>query len=119
MKSIGVWLGSLVSAAIASLCCLGPVLFAALGVGAGATGFLGGTARFAKALVPYRPLFILLTFGFLAMGAYQLFWKPAVCAPGEACSPEARRFRSRIVFLGLASIAIVLLLLPYLLEAVG
>ncbi len=49
-------IGGIIAAFLASLCCIGPVLFAALGVGAGATGMLASTAGFLKAFVPYRSL---------------------------------------------------------------
>ena len=55
-------IGSIFSAFFSSLCCAGPLIFTALGMGAGTTGFLAGTAQFAKGLIPYRPLFIGLTF---------------------------------------------------------
>ena len=45
-------LGGIIAAFFASLCCIGPVVFTALGVGAGATGLLASTAGFMKGLVP-------------------------------------------------------------------
>jgi Putative silver efflux pump len=47
--------GGLVAAFFTSVCCIGPVVLAVLGVGVGTTGFLAVTAGFLKALLPYRP----------------------------------------------------------------
>ena len=55
--------GGVLSAFFSSVCCIGPLIFSALGAGAGATGFLGASARFAASITPYRLLFVLLTFG--------------------------------------------------------
>jgi hypothetical protein len=54
--------GGILSAFFSSVCCVGPFIFTALGIGTGATGFLAGVAGFTKALIPYRPLFIGLIF---------------------------------------------------------
>ena len=78
--------GGLSAALLASVCCIGPLVFAALGVGVGATGFLAGTAGFLKGLLPYRPAFIGLTILLLGVSFYLAYGKPksAVCAPGRS-----------------------------------
>lgn len=106
--------GGLVAAFLASICCIGPVLFAALGVGVGATGFLASTAGVLKALLPYRPLFIGLSAGLLGV-AFFLIYKKAwpACASGGPCLPAPVNRASRILFWIATAIAIALVLAPY------
>ncbi|WP_447975614.1 mercuric transporter MerT family protein [Nitrospira sp. Kam-Ns4a] len=110
-------IGSLVTAFLASVCCIGSVVFAALGVGVGATGFLASTAGFLKALVPYRPLFMGLTAVLLGVSLYLAYRKPrAVCVPEAVCVPCAASRVNRTVLWLMAILAVVLILAPYWLE---
>lgn len=111
--------GGLMAALLASVCCIGPVVFAALGVGVGATGFLAGTAGVLKALLPYRPLFIGLTAVFLGVGFYLAYRKPsAVGASCGICLPASNRQASRLLLWIVAGLAVVLVFAPYWLELV-
>ncbi len=105
--------GGIVAALLASICCIGPVVFAALGVGA--TGFLVGTAGFLKALLPYRPIFIGLTVILLAISFYLAYRRPshAVCVPGDVCAPGVVSRENRALLWVLAVLALVLILAPY------
>lgn len=107
--------GGLSAALLASVCCIGPLVFAALGAGVGATGFLAGTAGFLKGLLPYRPAFIGLTILLLGISFYLAYGKPkfAVCAPGEGCAPGTRSGVNRAWFWIMAAFALVLILAPY------
>ena len=107
--------GGLSAALLASVCCIGPLVFAALGVGVGATGFLAGTAGFLKGLLPYRHAFIGLTILLLGISFYLAYRKPksAVCAPGEVCAPGTRNGVNRAWFWIMAAFALVLILAPY------
>lgn len=107
--------GGLVAAFFASICCIGPLVFAALGVGVGATGVLAGTAGFLKGLLPYRPAFIGLTILLFGISFYLAYGKPkfAVCAPGEVCAPVTRSGVNRGWFWVIAAFALVLVLAPY------
>ena len=107
--------GGLSAALLASVCCLGPLVFAALGVGIGATGFLVGAAGFLKELLPYRPAFIGLTILLLGISFYLAYGKPqsAVCEPGEAYAPGTRSGVNRAWFWIMAAFALVLILAPY------
>ncbi len=78
--------GSLISALLASVCCIGPVFFAAIGVGAGASGLLADTARFLAWLTPFRPIFIGFTYIFLGIGFYRAYRK--VVCQGERCNSD-------------------------------
>jgi mercuric ion transport protein len=111
--------GGLVAAFLASVCCIGPLVFAALGVGVGATGFLAGMAGVLKALLPYRPLFIGLTAVCLGAGFYLAYRKPsAVEAACEACVPASGFRRGRLLLWIVAGLAAALVLAPYWLQMV-
>lgn len=77
-RSIGVAGASLASigaAFVASLCCIGPVLFVTLGVGAGlASGF-----------EPLRPVFTGLSVGLLALGFYTVYGRRPAGDAGGSC----------------------------------
>jgi mercuric ion transport protein len=107
--------GGLSSALLASVCCIGPLVFAALGVGVGATGFWTGTAGVLKGLLPYRPVFIGLTVLLLGVGFYLAYRKPesARCVPGEACAQGDTKGGNRTWFWIMASLALALVLAPY------
>ena len=107
--------GGLSAALLASVCCIGPLVFAVLGVGVGATGFLAGTAGFLKGLLPYRLAFIGLTILLLGVSFYLAYGKPksAVCAPGEMCASGTWSGMNRAWFWIMAAFALVLILAPY------
>ncbi|MBX3328866.1 MAG: mercuric transport protein [Nitrospira sp.] len=107
--------GGVSAALLASVCCIGPLVFAALGVGVGATGFLAGTAGVLKGLLPYRPAFIGLTILLLGIGFYLAYRKPEStgCAPGEVCARGNPNARNRTWLWILAPLALVLVLAPY------
>lgn len=104
--------GGLLSAALSSICCTGPLLFSLLGVGAGATGFLGESARFAAALAPYRLFFVVLAVVFLALGYRSVYRQQWACAPGSGCAPD--RLKHTKALLWVATVIIVAFALaPY------
>lgn len=107
--------GGLVTAFFASLCCIGPLVLAALGVGVGATGFWADTAGALKGILPYRPIFIGLTLVLLGISFYLAYRKPksAACVPGEVCAPGAMSEANRTLLWVLAVLAVVLILVPY------
>lgn len=74
MKNKLVAIAAVVTAALASVCCIGPLVLAALGLGS-----LGAAAG----LTRYRPLFLVLTAIILAVGFYLAYRKRSVaCADG-------------------------------------
>lgn len=88
----GAWaaLGAVAAAIGASLCCIGPLLFVTLGVGAG----------LASAFEPLRPLFTGLTVLGLVIGFYVVYgWKPAAapCGPGDTCATPRNPRRDRLI----------------------
>ena len=104
-------IGSLFSAFLSSLCCAGPLILGVLGVGAGAT------SSYAKTLVPYRPVFIALTFLFLAVGFISAYRRKGACSTDPGC--PTRTAKTLKIALWIATVAaLILILLPDLL-AVG
>lgn len=61
---LGTLFGAVVAATAASACCLGPLVFAALGLGGAGMWF---------ALEPYRPVLALATVALLALGFVQTY----------------------------------------------
>ena len=106
--------GGLLAAFLASLCCLGPLVLAALGVGVGATGFLASTAGALKALLPYRPYFIGLTAAFFGVAFYFSYRRPtAACAPGSSCASATGTHLNRTILWVVAALALGFILAPY------
>jgi mercuric ion transport protein len=85
--------GSVLSGALASACCVGPLLLTALGISGGAL---------AHSFEPLRPYFLVSTYGLLA-GAFFLTYRPrrVDCAPGEACAlPRTSRIGRVMLWIG-------------------
>lgn len=83
-------LGAVAAAFTASLCCIGPVLFVTVGVGASLGSSLG----------PLRPFFTVLVVAALAVGFYTVYGRtaqPAGCAPGDACTVPPSRRRNAVI----------------------
>ena len=101
-------LGAIGAAVLASLCCIGPLLFVALGVGAG----------LASTFEPLRPLFTALTVGLLALGFYLVYARKPAGVEGAACGPDGscpvppNSRRDRVVLWIATVVAIILLTFP-------
>lgn len=97
--------GAILAAVAASLCCVGPVLFAVLGLGVFSAATVFNSAR------PYLLVVAILV---LAFGFYRTYFaRQQACAPGEACAANPNGRASRIV-LWLTSIAVLAFALsPY------
>ena len=101
--------GAVVSAFLASLCCLGPLVFAVLGI--------GGAGLLVK-FEPYRPYFRVLTLGLLGAGFY-FTYRPrrvAAVADGPACDcPHPTSNRLGRIILWMATVLVVgFLSFPYI-----
>lgn len=106
--------GALSTALLASVCCIGPFLLTALGVGVGATGFLAGTAEALKGLLPYRPLFIGLTLLLLGVGFYSAYRNSSSpCGTEGACTVRSAKGASPKLLWMMATLALMLILAPY------
>lgn len=103
MSEKGFAVGGAIAAAIAaSLCCVGPVLFAVLGLGA-----FGAASFFAAA----RPYLLAGAVLLLAIGFYWTYFRRATaCAPGEACAtkPVSRMGRAGLWIATIAVLAFAL-----------
>lgn len=105
--------GAVVAALASSACCLGPLLFAALG--------LGGAGLLVE-LEPYRPYFAAITLALLGAGFYFTYRRPgpapAAAAGGPACDcamPRANRLGRIMLWIATALVA-AFLAFPYLLQ---
>lgn len=79
--------GGIMGALAASTCCIVPLILFSLGVSGAWVGNL-------TALEPYKPIFIIVTLGFLGYGYWLVYRKPEVCVDGAAC---ARPLPNRLV----------------------
>lgn len=95
-----------IAALIASVCCLGPLVLLALGIG-------GAWVANLTALEPYRPIFVGAALVFLGLAFRRLYLVPAACAPGQACAVPASRKRQRLMFWFVAIPVLVLLTFPW------
>lgn len=91
----------------ASVCCVGPLVLLALGVGGSWLGHL-------TAMEPYRPFFVGLTLIFLAFAFRQLYLVPQVCAPGTPCADSNTIKRQRRIFWIVGVLLLSLLAVPLL-----
>lgn len=100
--------GAIGAAFVASLCCIGPVLFVTLGVGAG----------LASRFEPLRPVFTILTVGLIAVGFYTVYGRrPAErnimsCDVDGACIAPRSRTRDKVLLWIATLVALLLLTFP-------
>jgi mercuric ion transport protein len=100
-------IGSVISGFLASLCCIGPLVFVVLG--------LSGVAFFAK-LEQYRLPFGAVAVGLLALGFFFTYRRNGECAPGSSCTVNPGRKRLNKIMLWIATVLVVgFLLSPYIL----
>jgi len=99
-------IAAVIAAVGASICCVGPLVLLALGIG-------GTWISNLTALEPYRPIFIGITLVFLFLAFRQLYLVPAACAPGDACAVPATRRNQRLIFWVVTVLLIALLTFPY------
>ena len=74
--------GSVVSGAVASVCCWLPLVLVAFGVSAAGVGSFYET---------YRPYFVGIAVVLLALGFYLTYLRPVQCAPGNTCVARNRK----------------------------
>lgn len=104
--SVASVLGAAIASLLASLCCVGPLLFAALGI--------GGAGALVK-LEQYRPYFTVATLLALGAGFYFTYHKRRV-ARDDACGCDApRRRRIGATMLWVATVLVIgIWAFPYL-----
>lgn len=97
--------GSIISAILASVCCIGPIAFALLGIGG---------AGFLLKFEAFRPVFIILTIGLLGSAFYLTFRKKPSnpCADGTYCAQPKTERLNKIVLLIATTLVLFTLFFP-------
>ena len=90
----------------ASLCCVGPLVLLALGIG-------GTWISYLTALEPYSPIFSAVTLVFLFMAFRKLYLIPRQCAPGDSCALPNTLRNQRIIFWLVTIVLVALITFPY------
>lgn len=98
--------GGVIAGLAASICCIGPIVLVALGLGGAAAGLIAF-------FTPVRPVFIGLALLFLGLAAYRLFYVPRVCAPGTACADPRTLRNQRLLFIGGVIVVAALVAFPW------
>ncbi len=112
-KSKSPLVAAVAAAVAASVCCLGPVVLLALGISGAWIGSL-------SALEPVRPLFVLLTGGFLGYAYARIFGDGAAaeaCDANGVCARPGYRTFQRVAFWAVTAVVAGLLMLPAYLGA--
>lgn len=99
-------IASVLAAIGASVCCVGPLVLLALGIGGSWVGSL-------TAMEPYRPFFIGMTLLFLGLAFRKLDLVPQVCTPGTPCADPRTRQRQRLTFWIVTVLLLGLLAVPW------
>ena len=100
--------GAVITAASASLCCIGPVVLLALGVG-------GAWASRLHVLEPYRPALMALTLTFLGFALYRTYrvGNGAACRPDGSCGVTRSTRLQRLGLWVMSVVILALLAFPY------
>ncbi len=98
--------GSIVSAFLASLCCIGPVVLSVIGA---------GSLGFAAVFEPYRPYLMVTTVLFLGAGFYFTYRKREVKCEDGTCKVESAGTLNKAILWIAAVIAVVFMFFPQLL----
>ena len=99
--------GAVAAAVGASVCCLGPLLLLAVGVG-------GAWIANLTAMERYRSFWMAATILFLGLAFARVYRKPKedACASGSSCPPNAGR-RNKVLLWIVTALVLGLLALPY------
>jgi mercuric ion transport protein len=102
-------IGAVFTAVAASACCLGPVVFTAIGSGA--------LAAASTRLAAVRPMFLGLTLVLLGIGFYRTYRAPKerVALFDGVCAPDINR-KARVVLWTAALVVMLLAAFPYYAE---
>lgn len=107
-RSIAASIAAVGAALLASLCCIGPVLFVTLGVGAG----------LATRFEPLRPVFTVVAAGLLALGFYSVYGRRRATAPATSCGTDdtcavpRSRMRDKVLLWIATLVALIVLTFP-------
>lgn len=100
--------GSILTAILASSCCIGPLVLAAIGV--------GGASFFAP-IAKFRPIFIGITFAFIGVSYYFTYGRKKACCPGE--SPKRRLWTQEVPLWVITVLAVGLTAFTYTKDYIG
>ena len=101
-KSRWIAAGGILGALAASTCCIVPLILFSLGISGAWIGNL-------TALEPYKPIFIVVTLGFLGYGYWLVYRLPKACIDGDACAkPLPNRLVKSALWVSTALILIAL-----------
>lgn len=92
------FIGSIMSGLVASLCCIGPLIFVILG--------LSGAAFFTK-FEQYRLLFGAIALVLLTLGFFFVYREKEECAPGTSCAISPKRKKLNRIILWIAAILVI------------
>lgn len=95
--------GALLGAALASACCVVPLLFVTLGIS-------GAWIANLTALEPYKPYVTAVTLALLGIGFWHVYFRPMPpCKDGSYCArPHSTRATRSVLWLGLAIVILAL-----------
>lgn len=82
-------LGGIITAILATACCIGPFIVVVLGI---------GTATAFSKFEAYRPYFMLITIVIWGVAFYKLYLKPDDCKEGDICSMPQFKQKQRLLF---------------------
>ncbi len=99
---------AVLAAIVASICCLGPLLLVAVGIGG---AWISNLAAFEQ----YRPFLIALTLGLLGFGFYRNYWSSIAkeYQRASACAHPGANQIAKKTFIVSAAFALGLLVFPY------
>lgn len=102
------WLGigAILAAIVASVCCIGPLLFISLGIGGAWMGAF-------SSMETIRPYFIVLTLIFIGLGYRKLYLIPDSCQEGDDCALPEIKYKQRMIFWIGSSLILLLLTFPW------
>lgn len=96
-----------IAGVLASACCIGPLVLAAIGLGTISAGIV---AMFE----PLRSVFILIALAALAFAGWKIYRRPATtCEPGTACALPQKDRTYKTLFWIIALIVLALITFPY------
>lgn len=100
-------IGAIVSAIVASICCIGPLVLVGLGVSG---AWIGSLSAFHQ----YRPIFMPIAFIFLAFAFYKVYSKPKTedCKTNSYCAnPKADKI-NKMALWGVTVLVVGMLIFP-------
>lgn len=104
MKEKLLSISSVFTAALSAICCIGPLIFVAIGIGS--VGLIAD-------LVKYRLIFTGVTFFLLGTAFYLTYWNKEVCETSNPTCKSGNRLNKIILWIA-TIIAISFTIFPYL-----